>query len=385
MGALARSSEESSFAEYGRAETARLSSRAPCPWNAEHEWAFAPFSFVSRLPCSVVPMPNWPLLLERDSAKYGGVVRDKYLGASGISRRRRRRVKRPPADSVRVWRVEGLPGVELLEATVDRHVYARHAHDVLAIGTMCAGEAEFWCHGATHRAGKGSLLLFAPGETHDGGRASGAGAPDIPARHRMVYIEPSGLDEYLGDAGSASATEMCFRDAAPRSPTLVAIVRRFHFACERPAALLRRQELLGELLRAVIAGHAAEYAAHRAAVGSPGSPAALSAHRGVARAREFLEENVGQDVALSTLADLAGLHPVYLVRVFRRHVGLPPHAYQLHVRLSIARRRLAAGEPVATIAHSLGFSDQSHFTKHFKRAFGLPPARYRADVVVARR
>jgi hypothetical protein len=164
-------------------------------------------------------------------------------------------VKPLPTDSVRVWRVEGLPGVELLDATVDRHVYGRHAHDVLAIGAMCAGVAEFRCRGVKHRAGKESLLLLASGEMHDGSRAGGAGAPDIAARHRMVYIEPAALDECLGGSGVALAGEMRFRDVAPHAPALAAAVRRFHLACERPAPLLRRQELLGALLRGVVRAH----------------------------------------------------------------------------------------------------------------------------------
>jgi AraC-like DNA-binding protein/mannose-6-phosphate isomerase-like protein (cupin superfamily) len=64
-------------------------------------------------------------------------------------------------------------------------------------------------------------------------------------------------------------------------------------------------------------------------------------------------------------------------RRFRRVVGMPPHAYRLAGRLNEARRRLREDVPVAHIAADLGFSDQSHFGRLFRRAFGVSPARYR--------
>lgn len=45
-------------------------------------------------------------------------------------------------------------------------------------------------------------------------------------------------------------------------------------------------------------------------------------------------------------------------------------------RLELARRMIAEGEPLAQIAVAAGFSDQSHFNRQFKKAFGIPPGRW---------
>jgi AraC-like DNA-binding protein len=63
--------------------------------------------------------------------------------------------------------------------------------------------------------------------------------------------------------------------------------------------------------------------------------------------------------------------------VFRQAVGLPPHAYQLQLRLSHARNLLAQGFPISYVAHETGFFDQTHFTKQFKRHVGVTPGTYR--------
>jgi AraC-like DNA-binding protein len=57
-------------------------------------------------------------------------------------------------------------------------------------------------------------------------------------------------------------------------------------------------------------------------------------------------------------------------------VGLPPHAFQLDLRIARARALLAAGDPPAAVAAACGFYDQAHLTRVFKQAVGVPPGRY---------
>ena len=60
--------------------------------------------------------------------------------------------------------------------------------------------------------------------------------------------------------------------------------------------------------------------------------------------------------------------------------GLPPHAYQVRVRIARARELLAAGAAVKQVSAELGFADQSHFGRHFRKATGLTPAEYQRRV-----
>jgi AraC-like DNA-binding protein len=97
--------------------------------------------------------------------------------------------------------------------------------------------------------------------------------------------------------------------------------------------------------------------------------------RGAARMRECLNEG-GLGMDLETLAQQAGLSRFQALRAFKKRYGLPPHAYQLCLRMSHARRLLLEGAPAADVALRCGFADQSHFTRHFKRFNGVTPMQY---------
>jgi AraC-like DNA-binding protein len=83
-------------------------------------------------------------------------------------------------------------------------------------------------------------------------------------------------------------------------------------------------------------------------------------------------------LTLTDLARCAGRHPVQISREFHRYFGCTIGAYVRQVRIAHAQRLLSREEmSVAEIALACGFSDQSHFTTHFRRLTGLPPKKFR--------
>ncbi|MFW1812960.1 helix-turn-helix transcriptional regulator, partial [Acinetobacter ursingii] len=68
------------------------------------------------------------------------------------------------------------------------------------------------------------------------------------------------------------------------------------------------------------------------------------------------------------------------LRQFKKYVGLPPHAWLVQARLQKARQLLKQGDQIAMVAQQCGFSDQSHFNRHFKKAMGVTPTQYVASL-----
>ena len=112
---------------------------------------------------------------------------------------------------------------------------------------------------------------------------------------------------------------------------------------------------------------------------SDGVPAAMpldACLQPVKTAHDYLTGHLDQNISLEELSAKAGLSPYHLLRVFREQFGLPPHAFQVQLRVNQAKRLLAQGLPIVEAALEVGFSDQSHFTNTFKTLVGATPRQY---------
>lgn len=96
----------------------------------------------------------------------------------------------------------------------------------------------------------------------------------------------------------------------------------------------------------------------------------------IRRVREFISENFAENIKLQDLAEIARLSPFHLNRVFAKEIGIPPHVFQNQLRIEKARELIAQKKSLAEIASETGFSDQSHFTRFFKRYTGVTPKKF---------
>ena len=94
---------------------------------------------------------------------------------------------------------------------------------------------------------------------------------------------------------------------------------------------------------------------------------------------DYLDDTFDQSPSLREIAHEIGVHPVYLCRSFSNHLGVTFGQYMRDLRLLRAWQLVSIGHggKMSEIAAETGFSDESHFSRTFKRAYGLPPARYR--------
>ena len=258
-------------------------------------------------------------------------------------------------ERTKFWREQS---TDLLHATYVTHSFAPHAHEGYAIGVISRGVESFRYRGATHHATSGSVLLVNPGEVHTGHAETPSGWT-----YRMYYPEVSTLEAVganLGLSGTPFFPQAIVRDAA-----LARLMVSTHETLEQPSSQLERDATLCTMWHALLTRHADS----RARVSSPDyAPRAASA------VRDHLETNFAHNTSLETLSCLVGVSPFHLTRLFKQRYGLPPHALQTQIRLGHARRKLLGGNAISAVALELGFSDQSHLTRQFKRVYGVTPA-----------
>ena len=95
----------------------------------------------------------------------------------------------------------------------------------------------------------------------------------------------------------------------------------------------------------------------------------------------YLRDHLADQIRIKHLASLVALSPFYFVRVFKEHVGVPPHRYLTTVRIERACELLATSSLSATqICPRVGFTTLSHFTNTFRKHVGMSPMAYRRAV-----
>jgi AraC family transcriptional regulator len=95
-------------------------------------------------------------------------------------------------------------------------------------------------------------------------------------------------------------------------------------------------------------------------------------------AKEYLEDDYAHEVRLASLAQLTGLSQSWFARRFKASTGIAPYTWALQLRVSRAKEFLLKNDqPISAIAIEVGFADQSHFTKAFKRFTGATPRSWR--------
>lgn len=207
----------------------------------------------------------------------------------------------------------------------------------------------------------GSVLCAHPGDVFLGRAAI------RPGTRRSLTIDAHVLRDYLSEH-DVHADTLRFRSFAKLSKRVE--TRLFDvFDLLRPGPeLFAIQESMVELVAAM----------SQELLEEPSDPASEIGweRRAAEQVRECLHYDLSCTMDLTTVAKQTGMSRFRALRVFKNWYGLPPHSYQLTVRLGLAQKSLREGLPPAVVAVEYGFVDQSHLTKHFRRLFGVTPAKY---------
>lgn len=254
-------------------------------------------------------------------------------------------------DQVRAWK-PAVPGiVEVFHARFAEYAYPAHSHRTWTVFLVDDGVIRYDLDRHSHGSDSTVVSVLPPHVVHDGRPATSRGF-----RKRVLYVDESVLGEHLvGPAVDRPViVDRLLRDRLSvahkvlRSGDALEAESRLAFVFER----LRRH------------------------LNERPEPARDSGNVLAEQLRALLDEHVTGSLTLAAAGRRLGAHPAHLVRSFTGAYGIAPHAYLLSRRIELARRRLLDGEPPAEVAVGVGFYDQAHFTRHFKRYAGTTPGRF---------
>lgn len=267
------------------------------------------------------------------------------------------------AEWARHWRYERLPEIDLLRARYIQHSFPLHTHDGFTLGAIGSGVEEVGLPGGTRRIGRGGVVMINPEVPH----SARAG---VPEGWTYATLYPAG--ELIAEIAAETTTlrgTPGFTEPVVDDAETCQLIHSLHQAAELGNALAA-----DSMLRLVVARLLRR---HGGAL--PVRSVQSAGARNAAVAREILEQRMSSPPTLRMLATEVGSSPFSLVRAFRERYGLPPYAWLTDARVRRARRLLEEGVPPADAAVAVGFADQPHLGRHFRRIVGVPPGAYQRE------
>lgn len=256
-----------------------------------------------------------------------------------------------------------LPGVRVFSVSGSH----RHCVELNEVHTLCVlhpdqpGISAHWRSGRQHDGfdtGAGEVMVMELGEVHRTTRVEGT------VCYSVVQLDPKVVQRVAPHVDERTARRV--RAASVSDPALGSAMLRFVAAVAREEAPAILEPLLAMLILTWLDLCAED-----------GLPRERVVHFGIRRARDTLRQNLQLGVLecppLQQLAEIANLSPPGFSHAFRDWLGLAPHLYFNFTRLYAARRTLEQGMSATDVAARYGYADLPHFSRQFRKQFGLPP------------
>ncbi|MHC8327253.1 AraC family ligand binding domain-containing protein [Pseudomonas sp. LB1P83] len=265
--------------------------------------------------------------------------------------------------SPRFWRDDALPFIEARSIADGREVcYTRHAHEHFSIGAITAGRSTYIHEQAQFQVSAGTVVLMNPDDVHACNPID-----NQPWSYLMLYVETPWLTDLQHQLGFS-------QDSA---------FRRFSITHTRDdnlfAGLNSLYEILVDPLQDVLCKHSAavEFFTDVQQRLNPVDQPLREPNFKLERAADYIRDNCTLQLKLEDICEAAQLSPSYLIRAFKHHYGMTPHAFLVNRRIQFARDQLRSGKLIADVALEAGFADQAHFQRVFKQHLAATPGQYR--------
>ena len=265
-----------------------------------------------------------------------------------------------PYNSTQYWWDRHLRGLSLLHADFTTHEYPPHTHEALVVAVTEHGGSVVKSRGQVEEATPATLFVFNPAEPHAGWMGWSE-----RWQYRSLYLTREALDRVADGLGITDVPYFTRNTFTDRD--LIDAFLAMHCALEKGRDVFCERELLvgtfGKLF-------------HRHGSGRDNIKLPPTDRQLLARVIERMRAEYATNLRLEDLAEGVGLTTFQLIGLFKRTVGLTPHACLTQIRLNMACRQLRHGPVLADVAAAVGFYDQSALNKYFKRCYGITPLQF---------
>jgi len=262
-----------------------------------------------------------------------------------------------------------LGGLEVVNANYHHKNFSRHTHESYTISVIERGTQRFFRSGQDHYAPQGSIIFVNADDVHNGQSATADGWS-----YRAIYPLERQFKQLAGDLGLANNFAPYFPKAVVDDPQMAIELKQLLSVLQQSDNSLYRETMLNGVMTRLMLKHS---------ISKPTIKDMRLHKKPLELVKQYIHDNLFNNISLEFLATLSGLSSYYLLRQFQKAFGLPPHAFQIQARLHKSKELLKRGISVSHVAVELGFHDQSHFHRHFVKANGISPGNYAHHVMTS--
>jgi len=251
-------------------------------------------------------------------------------------------------------------GLSLTATAYRQHHFPKHFHSHYTILLVEEGINEGFTERQRYRVEPGQVLIINPGELH-----AGHSFDQRYLRFRSLRITEAMLQRVYADNGVAISGDVVFETLPITDARLAQQITALSLGLAQQKGEYEVEADYTSLLLTLLS----RYSNKKKTAGPEqvNRPALL-------RAERFIRDNYKADIKLQDIAAYAYLSRYHLVRQFKKHYGLSPFQYLRNLRVEEAKKRFPGAASLTQIALEVGFFDQSHFIRNFKKIEGMPPS-----------
>ncbi len=240
--------------------------------------------------------------------------------------------------------------------------YKKHSHPEFSIGVVDSGVSEYINQNSKQEISIGSTVIINPETVHSCN-------PKLRTKwsYKMLFVEPDWLTQLQTSISGIKHNKFQpFQKHHSRCPTLYQNFQSLaKIIIENESPLLVEESAITFFSTLILKECKTKPPRH------------IIPKQATHLAYQYISDNIDKNISISEIAKESGLSHFYLIHSFKKQYGITPHAYQMMMKINKAKTLLKRGNDIASIATDLGFTDQSHFHRHFKSIVAVTPKKYK--------
>lgn len=246
--------------------------------------------------------------------------------------------------------------VEMRSASHSNCCYSTHSHDEFSFGVIDQGQGLYKNTQSVHHLTSSNLVTINPGDAHS------CNPQSEDWSYRMLFVDTKWVGQLQQQMGMSAGLDylpfeqhyLSKKHSYRQFSQLYSLLQNESNPLLVEGSLI---EYLGQLFNQITVEE-------------------LPKNNNLSLVQQLIMDELDSQLPLTQLCAEVNLSAFHLIRSFKQQFGQTPHAYQLDQRIKKAKLMLKEGRSLTHVALSLGFADQSHFQRHFKKRIAITPKQY---------